>query len=933
MKKLLLFLSAAVLPGQVAPPASTIFDQDAVHEIRLTFKEADWYEQLTADYAAARDNTPYREASIVWGQHKFDSVGVRFKGNSSYSGATTKKKPFRIKLNQFVKGQKIDEMASFGLSNGWNDPSFVREKAYYEMAAKTGLAAPRSNFAALYVNNEYWGLYILGEIVNGDFLDHHFAKGDRDGNLYKAQSPGANLAYLGEDPAAYQSFFSKESNEDANDWTDLIELARIFEQTPSADLPGKLLNLVDVDSFLTALALDNLTVNTDSYVGMAQNYYLYRRSSDNKWVWIPWDPSLAFGALGQGSTADLPLEWVQGGGMGGGALPGGGGGGGRPGGGIGGGFGGGGRPVTKLWEVPQYKQRYREIYQRLVDQLFLPAQVIGRMNSLRNMIRPWVEKDTQKLVTMAQFETAMKGGQTGTPADPGTPSGPGGPGGPGAGGGFGLGAPALEPFIDARAISVKAQLAGRPSPSITATPTSLIFAQVSSASDAGSQEFALALPEGSAVTTFSATTTTPWVALTGATGTVPGRIGIRVSAPTLPAGTHTGSISIAAAGTTNSPLAVPVSLIVTASPSIVASPASLTFSNFGGGGLGQVPGAATGLTQTIRILSTAGSSPFAVAVSESTCGNFLSVTPNAATTPATVTVTATAPNATSSCTARLNVTSSGLASATIPVTLNATTGPGGGGPGGFPGLPTITSIVNSASYATGSIAPGTIVTIFGTNLGAQNLANGTFANGQMSTTVGGMQITFDGTPAPILYTRSDQAAVVVPFEIAGKSQVEVRAAMSFGQGGFPGGGPIPGGQIPGGTQITVAAASPGIYTASASGTGQAAVTNENGTANGAGAPALRGSTVSIYLTGAGVLMPATRTGALGTADQRIAAPVTVTIGGQEARVTYAGAAPSALQGLYQINAVVPSTVAVGSVPLQASINGVASQAGVTVLIQ
>jgi uncharacterized protein (TIGR03437 family) len=917
MKKILLFLSAALLPGQVAPPASAVFDQDAVHEIRLTFKNADWYEQLTADYAAARDNTPYREASIVWGQYKFDVVGVRFKGNSSYNGATTKKKPFRIKLNEFVKGQKIEGMASFGLSNGWSDPSFIREKAYYEMAAKTVLSSSRSNFAALYVNNEYWGLYILGEIVNGDFLDNHYVKADRGGNLYKASDPGANLAYLGENPTAYQPFFSKESNEEANDWTDLIELARIFEQTPSADLPGKLANLVDVDSFLTALALDNLTVNTDSYVGMAQNYYLYRRASDNKWVWIPWDPSLAFGALSQGSSPDLTLEWTQTGGIGAGGLPGGGG--------AGGPGGGGGRPLaTKLWEIPQYKQRYREIYQRLVDQLFVPSQIIGRMNSLRDMIRPWVEKDTQKLVTMAQFEAAMKGG---APTDPGTPAGPGGPGG-GLGGG--LSAPALEPFIEARAISVKAQLAGRPSPSLTATPTSLIFAQVSGASTSGSQEFGVSLPQGSAATTFSAATSTPWLALTGATGAVPGKIGVRVTAPALATGTHTGSISISAPGTTNSPLAVPVSLIVTAGPSVVASPASLTFSNFGGGGLQPVPGAPAGLTQTVQILSTAGSSPFAVAVSESTCGNFLSVTPNTGTTPATVTVTASAPNASGSCTARLNVTSSGLASAAIPVTFNATTGPGGGPGGGFPGLPAITAIVNSASYASGGLAPGTIVTIFGTNLGAQTLTNGTFANGQMSTTVGGMQFTFDGTPAPILYTRSDQAAVVVPFEIAGKSQVDVRAAMS--QGGFP--GQIPGGgQLPGGLQMTVAAVSPGIYTASAAGTGQAAVVNENGTVNSANAAALRGSTVAIYLTGAGAVMPAARSGTLGTAEHRITAPVTVSIGGQEARVTYAGAAPSALQGLYQINAVVPSNVNTGSVPLQVSIGGISSQTGVLMLVQ
>ncbi|HTP34372.1 MAG TPA: CotH kinase family protein [Candidatus Acidoferrales bacterium] len=240
----------------MAPPTSAVFDKDTVHEIRLTFKQTDWYEQLPDNYAKYPDDTPYTEASIEWGQYKFDSIGVRFKGNSSYYGSTTKKKPFRIKLNEFTKGQKIDGMSSFGLSNAWNDPSFVREKPYYEMAAGAGLAACRSNFAALYVNGEYWGLYILGEIVNGDFLKNHFAKNDDTGNLYKATDPGANLAYLGEDPTPYQSFFSKESNEDANDWTDLIELARIFDQTAAADLPGKLDSLIDVDSFLTALALD-----------------------------------------------------------------------------------------------------------------------------------------------------------------------------------------------------------------------------------------------------------------------------------------------------------------------------------------------------------------------------------------------------------------------------------------------------------------------------------------------------------------------------------------------------------------------------------------------------------------------------------------------------------------------------------------------------
>jgi len=112
-------------------------------------------------------------------------------------------------------------------------------------------------------------------------------------------APLTNLAYLDTSPAAYQAYFREESNEGEDTCTGLIELERLFDQTPAAEVPAKLKGLVDIDSFLTVLALDSMTVNTDSYAGMAQNYYLYRRRPDKKWVWIPWDPSVAFGSPGQ----------------------------------------------------------------------------------------------------------------------------------------------------------------------------------------------------------------------------------------------------------------------------------------------------------------------------------------------------------------------------------------------------------------------------------------------------------------------------------------------------------------------------------------------------------------------------------------------------------------------------------------------------------
>ena len=132
---------------------------------------------------------------------------------------------------------------------------------------------------------------------------------------------------------------------------------------------------------------------------------------------------------------DLTLEWVQGSNTG------------NPGGGQGGGS-AATRPVaTKLWQVPEYKARYRAIYRSLVENQMVPATLVSRMNALRSMIAPFVQKDSQKLVTQSQFDNAMTANAT-------SPAGGGPAGGPG-------GAPALQPFIEGRVASVKAQLDGQ----------------------------------------------------------------------------------------------------------------------------------------------------------------------------------------------------------------------------------------------------------------------------------------------------------------------------------------------------------------------------------------------------------------------------------------------------------------------------------------
>ena len=610
---------------------------------------------------------------------------------------------------------------------------------------------------------------------------------------------------------------------------------------------------------------------------------------------------LAFGALSQGLTVqqmkELALEWVQPANTG-------------PGG-AGGGLGGSSatRPIaTKLWSVPKYKERYREIYRSLVEKQMVPSQVVARMNALRALIRPWVEKDTQKLVTMAEFEAAMTSdagsSNPGGGAVPGGPGGGGQPGIPPGGGGGQSGAPGLQPFIEGRAASIQALLDGQTPLTISATPTSLFLAQTTGSTTASAQAVAVSLSD-SKTGNYTATTSASWLTVGAPSGTLPGSLQISARAAGMPAGTYPGTVSIAVSGASNTPFSIPVVMSVVSTPSLVTSPASLTLTSFGGGG--PQGGGAGALTQTLLVASTAGSSAFAASVSGSTCGNFLAVSPASGTTPGTLTVTATPPATGGNCTARIDVTSSGLTAAGVAVTLTVQTGPAGGQ------APAITSIVNAASYVAGPVAPGTILTIFGANLGPRNLVSG------LATTLGGVGVTFDNVAAPILYARTNQVGIIVPFEVSGKTQAAVQFTYNGQQA------PV--------TQQAISPAAPGIFTTASTGTGQASVINQSGVVNGANAPAAKGSTVAIYVTGAGNLRPSGKTGALGTADMAIAASVAVTIAGQPATVQYSGAVPNSVQGLYQINAVVPSGAASGSVSVVVTVGGVASQSNVTMYVQ
>jgi uncharacterized protein (TIGR03437 family) len=136
-----------------------------------------------------------------------------------------------------------------------------------------------------------------------------------------------------------------------------------------------------------------------------------------------------------------------------------------------------------------------------------------------------------------------------------------------------------------------------------------------------------------------------------------------------------------------------------------------------------------------------------------------------------------------------------------------------------------------------------------------------------------------------------------------------------------------------GTQtFTLAPASPGIFTVDESGAGDGVIGHADNSLVSAAKPASAGEEVVIYATGLGATNPSYATGTAANQINTTVLPVSVTIGGKVARVTYGGLAQGWV-GLYQVNAIVPSGLT-GSQPVVITVgSSYSSRAGVTMSLQ
>jgi len=284
--------------------AQDLYDPQQISELKIDFYDADWDAILDGYMDVDSDERIFADVSI--NGIEFDSVGVRYKGNSSYR-PNQLKNPLNIKLN-YLKDQDYQGYYTLKLSNGFKDPSFVREVLALDIARKY-MPAARAGYANVTINGSLIGLYTNVQAINDVFTAEHYYSEDRPffEGAGDGPAPGgcsfSSWEYMGTDSTqCYPYYYDSKSGEHMST---LVEFLDLFNNDPN-EMEG----MYNVDRHLWAMAYDIALVNLDAPISMPHNFYLYYDPS-NRFNYIKWDLNECFGVFQRLGGTQLSLAAMQ----------------------------------------------------------------------------------------------------------------------------------------------------------------------------------------------------------------------------------------------------------------------------------------------------------------------------------------------------------------------------------------------------------------------------------------------------------------------------------------------------------------------------------------------------------------------------------------------------------------------------------------------
>lgn len=329
---------------------------------------------------------PWSVAQLEFGGVTFSNVGVRFKGNGTFLGATRSyKRPFKIDLHKNGHGQKLAGHPVINLGNLVADPSAVSDSMGYRFYREAGVPAPRTSYARVFLtvgghlDHQLLGLYVMIENPDSAWVGETFAS--KETAVFKPVTYEL-FKDLGNEWKNYARIYDPKTKLTTEQERRVIEFAKFFTGASDAELAARLGDYLDLDEVARYLACEVLLANYDGILSTGQNFLLFLDGKTGKFGLGPWDLDQSWGKFTYVSTADKREHasiW---------------------------------HPWTarnyfleRLYAVEPFRQVYRERLQDLLERNFVPEQLNRRMDELAMVIRPALAEESGR--KLRRFEEAV----------------------------------------------------------------------------------------------------------------------------------------------------------------------------------------------------------------------------------------------------------------------------------------------------------------------------------------------------------------------------------------------------------------------------------------------------------------------------------------------------------------------------------------------
>lgn len=366
------------------------YNKEIIRTINLTFTQTNYWTLLKNNYSTETN----LEASLEVDGVKYNGIGVRFRGNTSYMMVqNSDKKSFAIETDYINEDQTIMGYKNLKFNNAHEDPSFMKEVLYYRMTPKYAPVA-KSNFIHLYINNQDWGLYPNIQSIDKTFLEQWFLS--NDGARFRATTeetgnpggPGgpqwgdgtAGLNFLGSDSTIYKKYYALKSSDISDPWEKIISACDILDKATNSDY-SQLSNKLDIDKSLWFLAIENIFTDDDSYTMKGKmDYMVYYEPETDRATPLEYDGNSTFqsnaatssnwGPFKNSTNNKYPL-------------------------------------LYKLMNITEFRQRYLAHYRTILSETFTTENANKIIDEIDGQINGLVTSDPKKLYTKAQYTSEL----------------------------------------------------------------------------------------------------------------------------------------------------------------------------------------------------------------------------------------------------------------------------------------------------------------------------------------------------------------------------------------------------------------------------------------------------------------------------------------------------------------------------------------------